>query len=109
MITRKETIAACLALPGVYEDYPFDANWAVMRHRVTGKMFAAVFDREGKVWLNLKAQPEWGEFWRKLYPAVIPAYHMNKRHWVSVILDGTVPEEELLRIIRDSWELTAKK
>ena len=52
MTTRQEAIAACLRLPGAYEDYPFDGNWAVMRRRDNGKMFAAVFDRQGRVWLN---------------------------------------------------------
>ena len=110
MTTRQEAIAAsCLRLPGAYEDYPFDGNWAVMRRRDNGKMFAAVFDRQGRVWLNLKAEPEWGEFWRRVYPAVLPAYHMNKRHWISVILDGSIGEAELERLIEDSHRLTAPR
>lgn len=109
MTTRQEAIAACLRLPGVYEDYPFDGNWAVMRRRDNGKMFAAVFDRQGQVWLNLKAEPEWGEFWQRVYPAVLPAYHMNKRHWISVILDGSIGEAELERLIEDSHRLTAPR
>ena len=53
--------------------------------------------------------PEWGEFWRRVYPAVLPAYHMNKRHWISVILDGSIGEAELERLIEDSHRLTAPR
>lgn len=110
MKTRKEAIEACLRLAGVYEDYPFDdGNWTVMRHRGNKKMFAAIFEREGNIWLNLKAEPLWGEFWRQNFSAVIPAYHMNKKHWISVILDGTLREEDLLRMIEDSYGLTKPK
>ena len=105
MTTRQEAIAACLRLPGAYEDYPFDGNWAVMRRRDNGKMFAAVFDRQGRVWLNLKAEPEWGEFWRRVYPAVLPAYHMNKPRWVSLLLDGPLPDEGIIGLLLISYDL----
>ena len=107
MTTRQEAIAACLSLPDAYEDYPFDGNWAVMRHQTNKKMFAAVFEREGRIWINVKAEPGWGEFWKSVYPAVVPAYHMNKQHWISVILDGSMTGEEILHLIDDSYRLTA--
>ena len=46
------------------------------------------------------------EFWRAAYPAVLPGYHMNKRHWISVILDGSMDDNEILPLIEDSYELT---
>lgn len=109
MITRAEAISACLTLPGAYEDYPFDENWTVMRHRENQKSFAFIFEREGRIWINLKAEPMWGELWRGAYSAVVPAYHMNKYHWISVILDGTMEEGDILRLIGDSFSLTAPK
>ena len=97
MLTRAEAVAACSALPDVFEDYPFhDPNWTVMRHRSNKKTFALIFEREGRIWINLKAQPEWVRFWQGTYTAVVPAYHMNKEHWFSVILDGTIPESHAL-------------
>lgn len=108
MITRKEAIAACLRLPDAYEDYPFgDANWAVMRHQTNRKVFAAIYDHEGRVWMNVKAEPGWADFWKTVYPAVVPAYHMNKLHWISVILDGSMRDEEIFHLIDDSYRLTA--
>ena len=51
----------------------------------------------------------WGEHWRGTYPAVRPGYHMNKQHWITVILDGSMTDEEVLPLIADSWALTAPK
>ena len=110
MLTRKEAVEACLSLPGAYEDYPFDdANWACMRHSSNKKIFALIFDRGGRVWINVKNEPSWGDFWRSEFPAVVPAYHMNKIHWSGIILDGSLPREVIMRLITDSYDLTAPK
>ena len=107
MKTKREAIDYCLGLPGAYEDYPFDdGEWTVMRHRENRKSFCMIFLREGHTWLNLKCEPMEADFLRRAYGAVIPAYHMNKVHWNSVILDGSVPEEEIFRMIRMSFDLT---
>ena len=107
MRTRAEAIAACMRLPGAYEDYPFDdPNWTVMRHGNSKKSFAFIFERDGKIWINLKAEPLRAEFWREVYTAVLPGYHMNKRHWISVILDGSMSDSEILALIEDSYALT---
>lgn len=106
MTERKEVIAYCQSLPGAYEDYPFhDANWTVMRCRSSRKSFALIFEREGNIWVNVKCSPEWILFWREAFEAVVPAYHMNKKHWNSLILNGSIPEEEVKRMIRESYEL----
>jgi len=110
MMTRQEAVAACLEFPFAYEDYPFDDhNWTVMRHQGNKKIFAAIFQRKGRIWINVKAEPLAGDFWRRTYPAVVPAYHMNKTHWISIILDGTMSDREILRLIQDSFTLTAPK
>ena len=101
MTTRKDAIAACM-LEDAYEDYPFDdANWTIMRHRRGDKIFAMIFERAGHIWLNLKETPEDCFILRELYPAVLPAYH--------VVLDGSMTDEEILPLIRKSYDLTAKK
>ena len=51
----------------------------------------------------------WGDLWKQNWPAVVPAYHMNKQHWISVILDGSMTEEEVFRLICDSHALTAPR
>lgn len=110
MTTREEAVQACLALPFAYEDYPFhDPNWTVLRHQENHKIFAAVYQHQGGVWMNLKAEPLAGDFWRQQYPAIVPAYHMNKKHWISVILDGSLADEIILTLIQDSFSLTAPK
>lgn len=110
MLTRKEVLEACLRLPDSFEDYPFDdPNWTVVRHKTNLKIFALIFERDGKIWINLKAEPLKADFWRDAYPAVIPGYHMNKRHWISVILDGSMTDEDILPLIEDSYLLTGPK
>lgn len=93
-----------------YEDYPFDdPNWTVMRRSDTRHGFAWIFERQGQIWVNLKTDPDWGHFFRDVYPSVVPAYHMNKLHWNSVILDGTVPDDEIKAMIERSYTLCGKK
>lgn len=103
---RQEVIQYCLTFPDVYEDYPFhDANWTVMRCRGNRKVFAWIFEREGNIWVNVKMNREWRDFWRAAFDAVLPAYHLNKEHWSSVILNGTVPEEVIKRMLGESYDL----
>lgn len=110
MIERKEVIAYCLTYQNVYEDYPFhDPNWCVIRHKDNHKIFAWIFHKDGHIWVNVKCDPQWRELWRSTYAAVIPAYHLNKEHWNSIILDGTVPDEEIKRMIGESYDLTVGK
>ena len=110
MPSRAEVIALCQRLPDSYEDYPFDdPNWTVMRHKTNRKTFALIFERQGHLWVNVKAEPGWGDFWKSTYLAVVPAYHMNKRHWVSIILDGSMTEEQVFQLIAESYALTQPK
>lgn len=110
MIKREEVINYCKTYSDVYEDYPFhDPNWTVMRHKSNTKVFAWIFEREGHIWINVKCGALLRDLWRSAYPSVIPAYHLNKEHWNSIILDGTVPEEEIKTMIWESYERTKRK
>lgn len=110
MMNRREAVDACMTLPGAYEAYPFDdANWTVMRHGSNHKIFAMIFEREGRIWINVKAEPMAVLLWQQIFPAVVPAYHMNKEHWVSIILDGSMTDEEIMRLVNDSYHLTLPK
>lgn len=111
MKNRAEAIAFCLSLENVYEDYPFhDGNeWTVMRHRGNKKVFAWIFEKDDAIWINVKCNPEWCDFWRNTYESILPGWHLNKKHWNSIILDGTVPEKEIKRMIEESYDLTKPK
>lgn len=109
MKEKQEVIAYCLTYQDVYEDYPFhDPNWCVIRHKKSKRVFAWIFEKDGLIWINVKCDPEWREFWRSAYDAVKPAYHLNKTHWNSIVLDGTVPDQEIGRMIEESYRLTQK-
>ena len=106
MKTRKELIDYCLGFDGAYEDYPFDdPNWTVMRRGDTKKGFAWIFERQGHIWVNVKTSPNMSCFYRENFKSVIPAYHMNKEHWNSVIIDGSVPEAITKKLITESYGL----
>lgn len=116
-MTRRELTDHCLTMPLAYEDYPFDDGdahsddgaWTVMRHRANKKGFAHIYDRHGKLCINLKCDPVEADFLRQMYTDVTPAYHMNKVHWNTVALGGDVPEEELKRMIERSYDLIKPK
>lgn len=108
MTDRQEALEIALGLPGTYEDTPFhDGNWVVVR-RANRKIFLATYERQGRIWLNVKVKPDWSRVLIASFDAVVPAYHMNKRHWVSVILDGSMDDAEIRRLIEESYDLTAK-
>ena len=98
-----------LVKKGVTKDLQPDWNW--VRYHVGGKMFAAIcLDDGGKpVYITLKLEPAEGEFWRGQYEDVVPGYYMNKVHWISIILDGSMAREDICRLIEDSHALTAPK
>lgn len=110
MQNKNEAAAFCLTLKDTYEDYPFhDSNWCVIRHKKNRKVFAWIFDKDDYVWINVKCDPEWRDFWREAFDSVRPAYHLNKIHWNSIILDGSIPDEDICRMIRESYDLTKGK
>lgn len=107
MTTREAYLSFALTLESVYTDMPFhDDNWVLLRHTGSKKTFAFTFMRQGYLWVNLKFPPDWREFFRMVYPACIPAYHMNKEHWSTVTLDGSIPWEEVVRMTQMSFEMT---
>ncbi|GAB1404019.1 putative protein YjbR [anaerobic digester metagenome] len=92
----------CLSLHGTSEDFPFDATTLVFK--VGGKIFCLT-DLEGPLQVNLKCDPEKAIGLREHYPSVKPGYHMNKKHWNTVEIDGSVNDELLRSWIMDSYEL----
>ena len=106
MKTREEILAYGLSLPDTYQEAPFhDQNWQLVRVRESKKAFLWTYMRNGFLNLNVKADPQWRDFWRSAYPAVIPGYHQNKEHWNTIIVDGTIPDKDICRMIAESYEL----
>lgn len=92
----------CIAKPGVTEHFPFDENTLVFK--VMGKMFALA-DVEEFVSVNLKCDPEEAVRLRELFEGIMPGYHMNKKHWNTVLTDGSVPDKKILELIDHSYDL----
>ncbi len=98
----------CRNRPGhVTEGMPFGDD--VLVFKVKGKIFALTILTRIPFQVNLKADPEKAIEWRERYEGVTPGYHMNKRHWNTVVLDGTVPAAEVYRMIDHSYELVAPR
>lgn len=95
-----------LGKPEALEDYPFGADVAVMK--VRGKMFATLSESGGEGRMNLKCDPDQALALRDIFPAVLPGYHMNKKHWNTVLLNGSIPRGELERMIDHSWALVVR-
>lgn len=110
MKTREEALRYGLSFPDTYIDAPFhDENWQLVRIRKNKKVFLWTYEKDGHICINIKVNPEWRDFWRSTYEAVLPGYHQNKEHWNTVILDGTIPENEIRRMIAESYDLVIKK
>lgn len=110
MKTREEVLKYCLSFPNTYQDAPFyDENWQLVRCAKNKKAFAWTYYRKNQLCINVKVHPEWRDLWRQTYEAVIPGYHQNKEHWNTIILDGTIPEKEVRRMIAESYDLVCGK
>lgn len=108
MLTRDELIKACLARHGAGEDYPFGSENAV--YKVMGKMFALIpLTIPDEIGIVLKCDPVLVPLLRDTYAAVQTADYMSKAHWNYVLIDGTIPADEILDWIEDSYQLVVKK
>jgi predicted DNA-binding protein (MmcQ/YjbR family) len=94
----------CHARPGVTEERPFGPQTTVFK--VEGKLFAlCALESEPPLRLSLKCEPELAEALRRDHEAVAPGYHLNKRHWNTVTLDGSLPDAMVLDMLEDSYDL----
>ena len=106
MITREAALEFGLSFQNTYTERPFrDQNWQVVRARENKKIFLRIYERNGYVNLNVKADPEWRDFWRSAYESVQAGYHQNKEHWNTIILDGTISDKEIKRMIAESYDI----
>ena len=96
----------CLAKKGVTEEFPFGKDTLV--YKVQGKMFALA-DIDVFSGINLKCDPEEIPELREQYPAVQPGYHMNKKHWITVMMDDSLPDDLIRSWIDNSYQLVVAK
>lgn len=96
----------CLSKKGASESTPFDDVTLVFK--VGGKMFALIPLDENELSINLKCEPEHAVALREKYAAVKPGYHMNKTHWNTVMVDGSIGKSELLQMVDQSYDLIVK-
>jgi predicted DNA-binding protein (MmcQ/YjbR family) len=113
-VTRRELIDYCLTFSAVYEDYPFDVAasenaTAVMRHRGNKKSFALIMWHNGELYVNLKCNPFDGDFLRGAFESIVPGWHMNKNHWITVVMGGDVPDDLTKTLVEQSYDLTKPK
>ena len=102
-MTRPEVEDYLASMPGAYLDYPFGPDTAVYRAANT-KLFALISEGE-PLRLSLKCDPQLAELLREKYETVLPGYHLNKRHWNTLILTGQLPDDEIIDLMRHSYEL----
>lgn len=106
MKTREEALAYGLSFPNTYQEAPFhDPNWQLVRVKGSKKAFLWTYERNGYINLNVKADPEWRDFWRGTYQSVVAGWHQNKEHWNTIILDGTIPDDDIKRMIAESYDI----
>ncbi len=94
-----------LSMPNAKLDYPFGEDVAV--YKVKDKMFALIQEKKKPVQLSLKCDPLLAETLRERYESVLPGYHLNKKHWNTIILAGQLSWEEIKDLIRHSYDLVA--
>ena len=96
----------CISKKGASESFPFGDDTLVFK--VNGKIFALV-NLDGDLSINLKCDPALAIELRERYSSVTPGYHMNKKHWNTVIIDGSIPDKEIFSWIDHSYDLVAGK
>jgi predicted DNA-binding protein (MmcQ/YjbR family) len=102
-MSREAVLAYCEARPGAAEEHPFGPETAVFK--VGGKIFAICDIVGDPPSVSLKCDPDLAVHLRATYAAVRPGYHLNKRHWNTVVLDSSIPDDELVEMLEDSYRL----
>lgn len=105
-LNHKSVERFILSLPGAKLDYPFGENTAV--YKVNDKMFALISEKKEPLQVSLKCDPNLAESLRSRYESVMPGYHLNKKHWNTIVLSGQLEWPEIQALIKHSYDLVAK-
>jgi predicted DNA-binding protein (MmcQ/YjbR family) len=106
-MTSDELRDQCLSFRGSEETFPFGFETSVFK--VAGKLFALSRLAARPLQVSVKCEPLLAEQLRAAHAAVIPGYHLNKRHWNTVIVDGSLPERMIADMIEDSYDLVVSR
>ena len=106
-MNKEEIIKYCLTLENTYKDCPFpdDFESVTMKHLKNKKWFALIMNVNNKLYLNVKTDPNYSDILRNTYDYIIPAYHMNKEHWNTIIIDEKVDEDLVKELIEQNMVL----
>jgi predicted DNA-binding protein (MmcQ/YjbR family) len=102
-MTAEELRTACLALAGASEEFPFNPDTSVFK--VGGKMFALTALDAEPLEVSVKCDPELAAQLRTAHASIRPGYHLNKRHWNTITVDGSLPDRTVRDMIEDSYDL----
>jgi len=105
-MTHKQVEEYLLAMPDAKLDYPFGENTAV--YKVNDKMFALVTENKTPIQISLKCDPVLAEYLREKYETVMAGYHLNKKHWNTIVLTGQLDWPEVQGLINHSYDLVTK-
>jgi predicted DNA-binding protein (MmcQ/YjbR family) len=106
-MTWAELRTYCLSLPGATESFPFEPAVSVFK-APGGKMFAITTEASTPSDVSVKCDPDIGAALRAEYESIVPGYHLNKRHWITVTLGRDVPDARVRELVLDSYDLVAK-
>jgi predicted DNA-binding protein (MmcQ/YjbR family) len=106
MRSHKEVEEYILSMPNARLDYPFGEGTAVYKAG-NDKMFALIAEGSDPLRISLKGDPQLNELLRDKYESVLPGWHLNKKHWNTMLLTGQLPDDEVRDLIRHSYELVA--
>ena len=107
-MTWDELYTYCLTLPDAIETFPFEPAVSVFK-APGGKMFAIASSRSDPLDVSVKCDPDIGEALRAEYESIVPGYHLNKRHWITITLGRDVPDARVRELVLDSYELVATR
>lgn len=111
-MTHKEIDEYLLSLPNTWLDFPFGEGTSVYKvgHKETGegKLFAIIADESKPLRISLKCDPQLAVMLREKYESVLPGYHLNKKHWNTIICSGQLGDDEVIDLMRHSYELVAR-
>lgn len=108
MIKREEIFKYIEEKYGISPEYLWEDDTAVLRHNNTKKWFGIIMHVKDEEYINVKTEPSYSELLRNAYDYIIPAYHMNKEHWNTIIISKKINKELLYELIDQSYELTKK-
>ncbi len=105
-MNHKQVEEYVLSMPNAKLDYPFGEDVAV--YKANDKMFALIPEKSNPVRISLKCDPQLAELLREKYEEVMPGYHLNKKHWNTIVLSGQLSWEEIQALVRHSYDLVTK-